>query len=360
MTPLGAMWTDNYSTAPAMDTLVPSTSRSTSLIATGSPAFTPVLTSTRSPMRSPIVSSRAARRPPATTNTRLTPYLYLQRFERQREHPIDLAALDVDTGEAARLEERIVVRDQGLEGERPRAGVDGRTDAGNLARDRLVGIGVDLQLNRLADLDPWHHALRNLGRHLQRVDAHNAHHRRLRLDVLAERDETLLNVALERGANAAVAQLTLGQPHAGLRCVDVCPQVRGVLQGGSAPGLPGAQGGVGVVECLIDPLRTTAHLALAKVYALEGKTDLARKHAEVAAEPEPAAGNEALAQLLMDRGDVARAADYARRSVAADPERIMSRFILGVAAQRAGPIRGSAPRVPRRPTRRSAASGGWW
>jgi tetratricopeptide (TPR) repeat protein len=38
----------------------------------------------------------------------------------------------------------------------------------------------------------------------------------------------------------------------------------------------------------------------------------------------------------MDRGDLARAAGYARRSVAADPERIMSRFILGVAAQRAG------------------------
>lgn len=86
----------------------------------------------------------------------------------------------------------------------------------------------------------------------------------------------------------------------------------------------------------LDPLRTTAHLALAKVYALEGRDDLALRHAEVASGRDPAPGNEALAQLMMDRGDLARAVRYARRSVAADPRRIMSRFILGVAAQRAG------------------------
>jgi tetratricopeptide (TPR) repeat protein len=39
---------------------------------------------------------------------------------------------------------------------------------------------------------------------------------------------------------------------------------------------------------------------------------------------------------MLDRGDLPRAVQYARRSVAADPQRIMSRFILGVAAQRAG------------------------
>src|SRR5262249_22201846 len=86
----------------------------------------------------------------------------------------------------------------------------------------------------------------------------------------------------------------------------------------------------------LDPLRTTAPLALAKVYALEGRDELAQKHAEVASGKNPAQGNEALAQLMMDKGDVARAAVYARKSVAADPDRIMSRFILGVAARAAG------------------------
>jgi arylsulfatase A-like enzyme/Tfp pilus assembly protein PilF len=86
----------------------------------------------------------------------------------------------------------------------------------------------------------------------------------------------------------------------------------------------------------LDPMRTTAHLALAKVYALEGRDDLARQHAEIASGRNPAQGNEALAQLMMERGDLAKAASYARRSLAADPERIMSRFILGVAARSAG------------------------
>jgi len=86
----------------------------------------------------------------------------------------------------------------------------------------------------------------------------------------------------------------------------------------------------------LDPLRTTAHLALAKVYALEGREDLARQHAEIASGRNPAQGNEALAQLMMEKGDLAKAVSYARRSVAVDPDRIMSRFILGVAARAAG------------------------
>jgi tetratricopeptide (TPR) repeat protein len=86
----------------------------------------------------------------------------------------------------------------------------------------------------------------------------------------------------------------------------------------------------------LDPLRTTAHLALAKVYALEGRDELARKHAEIASGRNPAQGNEALAQLMMEKGDLARAVSYARRSLAADPDRIMSRFILGAAARSAG------------------------
>ena len=57
----------------ATATCVPSESVSTSVIATGSPSFTPLAISIRSPSRSPTCSSRAARRSPCTTNTRFTP-----------------------------------------------------------------------------------------------------------------------------------------------------------------------------------------------------------------------------------------------------------------------------------------------
>src|SRR6185295_10738623 len=62
----------------------------------------------------------------------------------------------------------------------------------------------------------------------------------------------------------------------------------------------------------------------------------ALQHAQIASGRDPALGNETLAQLMMDRGDLTRAVGFARKSVEADPQRIISRFILGVAAQRAG------------------------
>ena len=54
-------------------TRVPSVNVSTSVTATRSSCFTPLVISMRSPIRSPTVSSRTASRSPATTNTRLTP-----------------------------------------------------------------------------------------------------------------------------------------------------------------------------------------------------------------------------------------------------------------------------------------------
>lgn len=86
----------------------------------------------------------------------------------------------------------------------------------------------------------------------------------------------------------------------------------------------------------LDPGRASVHLELAKTYALEGRADLAGQHAEIASSGDPAQGYEVLAELMMDRGDLARAAEFARKSVAADEQRIMSQFILGVVAQRAG------------------------
>jgi arylsulfatase A-like enzyme/Tfp pilus assembly protein PilF len=86
----------------------------------------------------------------------------------------------------------------------------------------------------------------------------------------------------------------------------------------------------------LDPTRVTAHLALAKVHALEGRLDRAVRHAEIATARNPGQGNELLAQAMMDRGDLGRAAVFARKSVEADSQRIMSHFILGLAAQHEG------------------------
>jgi choline-sulfatase len=86
----------------------------------------------------------------------------------------------------------------------------------------------------------------------------------------------------------------------------------------------------------LDPTRPEPHLALAKIYALDGRRDLAVQHAEVAAAREPGKACETLAQLMLDQGRYDRAADYARRSLEADSSRVMSHFALGIVAQRAG------------------------
>jgi tetratricopeptide (TPR) repeat protein len=86
----------------------------------------------------------------------------------------------------------------------------------------------------------------------------------------------------------------------------------------------------------LDPARPGTHLALARLHGMAGRADRARQHAEVAAEGDPGGAHELLAQLAMDRGDVAQAAAHARRSVAADDRREVSHFLLGVAAQRQG------------------------
>jgi tetratricopeptide (TPR) repeat protein len=86
----------------------------------------------------------------------------------------------------------------------------------------------------------------------------------------------------------------------------------------------------------LDPTRPEAHLALARLFALEGRREPARKHAEIATARDPGKAYEVLAQVLLDEGRVAPAADAARRSLEADSQRVMSHFVLGVIAQRAG------------------------
>jgi choline-sulfatase len=86
----------------------------------------------------------------------------------------------------------------------------------------------------------------------------------------------------------------------------------------------------------IDPVKPETHLALARIYALDGEKVKAREHAQLAVERDPGAANEVLAELAMDEGRFAEAAAFARRSVEADGSRYMSHFVLGTIAHRQG------------------------
>ena len=86
----------------------------------------------------------------------------------------------------------------------------------------------------------------------------------------------------------------------------------------------------------IDPLKPEPHLALARIYALERQPDLARQHAEIGSQRDPAQGFEILAELMMDANRKDDAARFARRSLDTDPSRYMSVYLLGVIAQERG------------------------
>ncbi len=86
----------------------------------------------------------------------------------------------------------------------------------------------------------------------------------------------------------------------------------------------------------LDPTSAEPHLALARIFALDGRRELALQHAELAARREPGKGHEVRAQILLDLNRLEEAAEFARRSLEADPRRAMSHFVLGVVAQRGG------------------------
>jgi arylsulfatase A-like enzyme/tetratricopeptide (TPR) repeat protein len=85
-----------------------------------------------------------------------------------------------------------------------------------------------------------------------------------------------------------------------------------------------------------DPERASAHLALARLHAIHGRRERAEKHAELASGADPGGAYETLAELMLERNRLAEAAAYARRSLAADPARVMSHFVLATAARREG------------------------
>ena len=86
----------------------------------------------------------------------------------------------------------------------------------------------------------------------------------------------------------------------------------------------------------LDPTSAEPHLELARLLVLDGRRDAALQHAEIAARREPGKAYETMAQVMLDLNRPEQAAEYARRSLEADPRRVMSHFALGVVAQRAG------------------------
>ena len=117
-----------------------------------------------------------------------------------------------------------------------------------------------MQLHPLAVLDPGRHLFWNLGDHLQRVDPHDRHHRHLVLDQLAEVDQALLDVAIERCPDLGVAQLPVGELHARFRCLNARAQVLRVLQRQVVAGLLRLQRRRGVVERLLRDERALEEL----------------------------------------------------------------------------------------------------
>ena len=85
-----------------------------------------------------------------------------------------------------------------------------------------------------------------------------------------------------------------------------------------------------------DPTNAEAHIALARIHGLAGRRDKAEQHARLASQKEPGRGFETLAEICLDRKRPADAARYARQSLAAEPDRVMSRFVLATAERLAG------------------------
>ena len=159
------------------------------------------------------------------------------------------------------MSRRSPFEDERFEREGTRLRVDSGADSRNLAGEHPVWIRVDLQLDGLTGLDPGRQSLGNLRGHLQRIDAHDAHDRHLRLDQLAERDDAPLDMTVERRPDAGVAELTFGELGGGVGRIHVRRHVLHVLKRQVVAGLLGSQRGFGIVECLLRHELTFVELA---------------------------------------------------------------------------------------------------
>ena len=97
----------------------------------------------------------------------------------------------------------------------------------------------------------------------------------------------------------------------------------------------------------VDPLKPEPQLALARIYAVEGQPALARQHAEIGSQRDPAQGFEIQAALMMDAARLDQAEAFAKRSLEADPARYMSEYFLGVIAQQRAKCSDAIPHFER-------------
>jgi len=93
----------------------------------------------------------------------------------------------------------------------------------------------------------------------------------------------------------------------------------------------------------LEPTHAGAHLALARIDAASGRPERALRHAELASATQPGEAFETLAELMLQRGRLREAAEYARRSLAADHSRVLSAFLLGEAARKEGRFAQAVP-----------------
>jgi len=85
-----------------------------------------------------------------------------------------------------------------------------------------------------------------------------------------------------------------------------------------------------------DPERASAHLALARLYAIGGNRAEMERHAARAAGAEPGKAFEMLAEATLAARRMDDAEAFARRAVAADPERVIAHYVLGLVAASRG------------------------
>ncbi|HYU41164.1 MAG TPA: tetratricopeptide repeat protein, partial [Vicinamibacteria bacterium] len=85
-----------------------------------------------------------------------------------------------------------------------------------------------------------------------------------------------------------------------------------------------------------DPERASAHLALARLYAIGGNRAEMERHAARAAGAEPGKAFEMLAEATFAARRMDDADAFARRAVAADPERVIAHYVLGLVAASRG------------------------
>jgi len=108
--------------------------------------------------------------------------------------------------------------------------------------------------------------------------------------------------------------------------------------GGALLRLGNEREGISALERALagDSDRANTHMTLARAHAFAGRRAKAVLHATAASKRDPGHAFELLAQMALAEGRSPEAAEYARRSVAADPQRALAHFVRGVVAQGQG------------------------